>query len=355
MTTTTLEATGLDERIIDAAIGALELYAIHLGRRHGLYEHLTEPCTVAGLAAAGGVDVRYAREWLEQQAVAGLITVDDTGAPWDRRHYSLGAEQRALLVEADDPRHVSPLADMVAGIGIALDQVAQAYRSGEGVAYRRYGKAFRDGQAGINRPAFTHDLAAHWLDAVLGMRDRLAAGGRVADIGCGAGWSTIALARAFPDSEVVGVDADEASIRDARHNAAAAAVDVRFEVADATALEERGPFDLVMILETLHDLARPTHALRAAKRALAEGGAVLVADEKVAPAFAAPGDQLERMMYGWSVVHCLPAALADQPSAALGTVLRSSVVETLARDAGFEQVHKSNIDAGFFELYALQP
>ncbi len=193
------------------------------------------------------------------------------------------------------------------------------------------------------------------LDAVPGVRDRLAAGGRVADVGCGAGWSTIALARAFPNSDVVGVDADEASITDARHNAAAAAVDVHFEMADATTLDGNGPFDLVVILETLHDLAQPTVALRAAKAALAEEGAVLVADEKVASSFTALGDQLERMMYGWSVVHCLPAALADQPSAALGTVLRSTMVETIAHDAGFGRVEKSDIDAGFFDLYVLSP
>ncbi|MDJ0925743.1 MAG: methyltransferase domain-containing protein [Acidimicrobiia bacterium] len=346
-------AVALDERLIASTVGALELFSIHLGRNLGLYEALDEPRTVAELAETSGIDSRYSREWLEQQAVAGFVTVDDPELTWNRRRYWLDADQHALFARPEHLSHVSPLADMVVGIGQVLPDVANAFSSGGGVPYPNYGASFRDGQAGINRPAFTHELATTWLGAVPDVAERLNQGGRVADLGCGAGWSTIALARAFPNCEVVGIDNDRASIADARANAAAAGVAVRFEWTDASELN--GPYDLVLILEALHDLAAPVGVLRQVRRTLAGHGAVLVADEKVNDRFVAPGDELERMMYGWSVVHCLPATLAEEGSAGIGTVLRPDLVATLAGDAGFTSTELSDIDAGFFNLYTLRP
>lgn len=287
---TAVTAETLDERIVNATIHALELQSIHLGRSLGLYARLTEPRTVAELATQAGIDPRYAREWLEQQAVAGFISVDASTAQggddgWDHRRYHLDPHQRAVLLTPDDPQHAAPLADMVAGVGTVLDRLADAYLSGDGVPYAVYGDAFRNGQAGINRPAFTHDLTGSWLHAVPAVAGRLALGGRIADLGCGAGWSTIALAREFPAAEVVGVDTDPASIDDAVSNAAAAGVDVRFELADAAELASGDPYDLVVILESLHDMARPVEVLAAVREALAPGGTVLVADEKVAARF----------------------------------------------------------------------
>lgn len=346
-------AVALDDRLVDSAIGALELFSIHLGRNLGLYEALNKPRTVAELAEATGIDNRYSREWLEQQAVAGFVAVDDPDLAWDRRRYSLTDDQHALFARPEHLSHVSPLADMVAGIGQVLPDVAAAFTTGGGVPYPNYGASFRDGQAGINRPAFSHELADNWLQAVPDVAERLSRGGRIADLGCGAGWSTIALAKAFPNCKVVGIDNDPASVADARANAQAAGVHVRYECIDASELD--GPYDLVLILEALHDMAAPTEVLRHAREAIASDGALLVADEKVAEQFTAPGDELERMMYGWSVVHCLPAALAEEGSAGIGTVLRPDLVATLATDAGFASTELSDIDAGFFNLYTLRP
>ena len=345
----------LDERLIGSAISALEMYSIHLGRSLGLYEALAEPRTAQDLAAEAGIDIRYAQEWLEQQAVAGFIEVDRVDVDWDERIYSLRPDQSALFASPEDASHVSPLADMVVSVGQVLEDVAAAFRNGGGVPYRNYGHLFRQGQGGVNRPAFTHDLAANWLQAVPDIVARLRGGGRIADLGCGTGWSTIALARAFPNAEIVGIDADEASIIEAAENAASVGVSVEFMTADAGDLAKGGPYDLVLILEALHDMAAPQQVLGAVRRALATNGALLVADEKVAEQFTAPGDELERFMYGWSVVHCLPASLAEEGSAAIGTVLRPDVVRNLAGAAGFGSVEVSDIDAGFFNLYTLRP
>jgi len=353
---TTMTTTTLDQRVLDAAIGALELFGIHLGSRLGLYDALLGgAATVAEVAAAAGIAPRYAREWLEQQAVAGVLTVDDVAADAQARRYTLPEAHVGVVADPVALDHLAPLAGLVVGIAAVLDEVADAYRSGGGVPYARYGADFRRGQGAINRPAFTSALVEEWLPALGPAVERLATGGRLADLGCGQGWSSIAVARAFPGAEVWGVDSDPASIAEARAAAEDHDVTVRFECADAGALAEAGPFDVVTVLEALHDMARPVDVLAAARAALAADGVVLVADEAVAPTFTAPGDDLERMMYGWSITHCLPAAMAEQPSAAIGTVIREGTVRELATGAGFGRVDVLDVDGGFFRLYALRP
>lgn len=352
---TTEEA--LTARLLEGATQALELYGIFLGKELGLYDVLRcgARVTASELAAAAQIDGRYAREWLEQQAVAGLLLVEDPSAAAEVRRYWLPPEHSNVLAEEDHPAHLAPLAQMVAGIGGALDHVVAAYRTGAGVPYPEFGAAFRRGQSGINRPVFLNDLINAWIPAMPDVHAALSTSEtRVADVGCGAGWSTIAMARAYPCAEVIGFDADEASVNDARHNAEMRGVSVRFTVRDAEAVVSEGPFDLVMVLEALHDMSRPREVLQAVRHALAPGGSVLIADEKVAEHFHAPADDLERLMYGWSIVHCLPVSRAEQPSAAIGTVIRPDTVRALAAEAGFTQVDVLSVDGGFFRLYRLR-
>jgi 2-polyprenyl-3-methyl-5-hydroxy-6-metoxy-1,4-benzoquinol methylase len=348
----------LTSRVLESTIHALEVYGIYLGKELGLYAALASdgPLTPPQLAGEAGIAPRYAREWLEQQAVAGFLVVDEPSAPADQRRYRLPMEHRNVLVTQDHPAHLAPLTQMVAGIGGALQDVLAAYRHGGGVPYPSYGAAFRSGQAGINRPAFQSDLVERWIPAAADLHERLVSSAlRVADVGCGVGWSTLAMARAFPRAEVIGFDADEASIADARQNADRQHVSVRFEVRDATAITDQGPFDLILVLEALHDMSRPVEVLGSLRQALARGGCVIVADEKVADRFQAPGDETERLMYGWSIVHCLPVSLAESPSAAIGTVIRAEAMRDLAGAAGFARVDVLPVDAGFFRLYRLSP
>jgi 2-polyprenyl-3-methyl-5-hydroxy-6-metoxy-1,4-benzoquinol methylase len=179
----------------------------------------------------------------------------------------------------------------------------------------------------------------------------------VADIACGAGWSSIAIALAYPAAEVDGFDLDALSIELARRNAAAAGVAdrVRFHLRDAADADLAGGYDLVLICEALHDLSRPVEALRTMRRLANETGAVLVVDERVAETFTAPGDDLERLFYGFSVLCCLPAGMAEQPSAATGTVLRPTTLRRYAREAGFRDAEVLPIEHDLFRLYRLIP
>jgi SAM-dependent methyltransferase len=360
MTSAVLDRTdALAERLIGATLGALELYAVYLGTELGLYRALDEdgPLVSHELAEITGIAPRYAREWLEQQAVAGLIEVEDTGAAPAERRYALAADQARVLVDHEDAAHVAPFAHMLAGIGRVLPEVVEAYRTGGGVPYEAYGRDFRHGQGHVNRPAFTHELPCEWLASMPDVLARLETGrpARVADVGCGQGWSTIAVAQEFLYAQVDGLDLDPGSIADARRHAEEAGLNgrLRFLEGDAEGLPAHGPYDLILLLEALHDLARPVDALAAARAALTDGGTVLVVDERVAERFTAPGDEVDRMMYGWSVAHCLPSQLAEEPSAATGTVMRPDAVRDYAAAAGFSDVEVLPVENHFFRLYRL--
>jgi 2-polyprenyl-3-methyl-5-hydroxy-6-metoxy-1,4-benzoquinol methylase len=354
----------LVEQLFHASTGALELMHVYLGDRLGLYAALAQVDDVspAELARGAGISERYAREWLEQQAVAGMLDVASDDGDGQSRRYRLPPGAADVLCTADSLYLLAPLGAMVAGIGQALPQVVQAFRSGGGVPYAAYGAEIRDGIARLNRPMFVNQLATEWIPAMPDIDARLRREdppGRVADLGCGSGWSAIALARGYPAARVDGIDSDEASIEDAKRNVAAAAVAdrVTLTVRDAAdAGTEAGAdvrYDLVTLFETLHDMAHPVAALRTARDLLAPGGAVLVADERVGEAFTAPGDELERFNYGWSALHCLAAALVEPDSAGTGTVIRPDTVRRYAHEAGFREVTVLPIEHDFWRFYRL--
>ena len=350
----------LVERIFTASIGALELAAIHVGDRLGFYRSLAEDgvATPSELATRTGTAERYVREWLEQQAVAGLLSVDDARAEADERRYSLPAEHREVLVEQEDVNFLAPLARLTIGVLGPLEQLLEAYRTGRGVPYEAYGDDTREGIGALNRPMFVNQLA-DWLAAIPEVDRRLRAqpAARVADIACGTGWSSIAIARAYPNVTVDGFDLDAASVATARENVVQAGLAGRVHPAvhDAADPDLSGRYDLVTIFEALHDMDYPVQALQAARRLLADGGSVVIGDERVAELFAAPGDELERFNYGWSVLHCLAVGMTYDDSAGTGTVIRPDTVRAYAREAGFSRVDVLPIEHDFWRFYRLGP
>lgn len=346
------------ERIYDNVQGALDLLVVYLGDRLGLYQVLADgsPLTAPELAARAGIAPRYAREWLEHQAVAGYLEVDDVGAAADARHYSLPAAHAEVLLDDESLAHVAPLARFVVGTAQVLPKLLDAYRTGGGVDWAEYGPDVIEAQEASTRPQFT-TFMADWIAALPDVAGRLRSGGRVADVACGAGWSSISIARAFPTARVVGLDVDRHSIARARANVEAAGVAdrVSFELADAATSQGAGRYDLVTIFEAVHDMSNPVGVLASARALLAPGGAVLIADERVAEQFIAPGDAAETMFYAYSVTCCLPCAMVDQPSAATGTVMRPSTLERYAKEAGFGGFAVLPIENEGFRFYRLDP
>jgi 2-polyprenyl-3-methyl-5-hydroxy-6-metoxy-1,4-benzoquinol methylase len=350
------------EQVYTGVIGALETLHVYLGDRLGLYTALwalDDGASSSELAGQAGITERYAREWLEQQAVSGLVDlVDDNGDPRARR-YRLPPEVAEVMTDRDNLNYLAPLAPMVAGIWGALPDVLEAFQTGGGVPYEAYGTDVRNGIARLNRPGFLQQLASEWIAAMPDIEARLRNNTdpppRIADLGCGTGWSSIALALAYPAARVDGIDLDEASITEARQNAENSGVADRLQFHRASAGEAvlDGQYDLVTFFETVHDMAYPVAALQAAATMLATGGAVLVGDEKVAERFSAPGDDLERFNYGWSAVHCLPAAMTVPDSAATGTVMRPAALKRFARQAGFSSVTVLEIEHDFWRFYRL--
>jgi SAM-dependent methyltransferase len=356
-TTGTTPATtdALVERLFGAVLATMDLHAVYLGDRLGYYRALTGgPLTSAELAGRTGTAERYAREWLEQQAVTGLLETDpalDAG----RRRYTLPDAYIAPLTEDLDLSHLAPLAQAVIGFVKQTDKLVEAFRSGGGVSWAEHGADAREGQAAANRPLFLGPLGREYLPSIPDVDAVLRAGGRVADVGCGLGWSSIGIALAYPHATVDGYDVDLPSVAAARRNAREAGVGdrVRFHAVDAATVDEPA-YDAVFAFECVHDLSDPVGVLAAMRRLAGERGAVVVMDERVAETFTAPGDEVERLMYGYSLMCCLADGMAHAPSVATGTVMRPSTLRRYAVEAGFADVDILDIANDVFRFYRLR-
>jgi 2-polyprenyl-3-methyl-5-hydroxy-6-metoxy-1,4-benzoquinol methylase len=348
------------ERLLQSTAGVFDIFTVYIGDKLGFYNVLADDgsLTSAELASRTGTHERYVREWLEQQTVAGILEVEDANAEAGARRFYLPRGHDEVLTDRDSLSYLPPLAQLAAGAVRPLPSLLQAFRSGGGVPYRDYGADFREGQARVNRASFLQLIGKEWVPAMPDVQERLQADppARVADIGCGAGWSAIGTAQSYPKAEVDGFDLDAPSIELARANAleAGLADRVRFQHRDAGDRELAGQYDFVMTFECIHDLSDPVAVLGSMRRLVKENGAVLVVDERVGETFQATGSDVDWMMYGWSVLHCLPAGMADQPSAGTGTVMRPDTLRGYAREAGFRDIEILPIDNFFFRFYRLR-
>lgn len=239
--------------------------------------------------------------------------------------------------------------------GPALPRRLDAYRTGAGVSWDELGDHAREGQSDANRPWFEQQLAGA-LASVEDLHERLARPGvRVLDLGCGGGWSTIALSRAYPAAAIHGVDIDEPSVSMATANAQAVGVadQVRYSHGDAADLPADS-YDVAFAFECVHDMPQPVDVLTAVRKSLTPGAPLIVMDEAVAESFAPDGDEVERLMYGFSLLVCLPDGRSSLSSAATGTVMRPSRLREYAGAAGFGEFEVLPIaDFSFFRFYRL--
>jgi len=346
-------------RLFEASLGMGELLTVYLGDTLGLYRVLetSSPLTPAELAQRAGIFERYAREWLEQQAAAGILSVDDPAAAHDERRYTLPAGHAEPLLDLDSPYSMAPLCKSFVAIARSMPELASAFRTGALVGWSSYGRDLTEAQGDFNRPWLLGSLGTEYLPSIEDLHDRLASepGARVADIACGVGWAAISLARAYPNITVDGYDLDELSIELARENAERSGVAdrVRFEARDAADPALESQYDLAVVVEAIHDLSQPVSVLSAIRKMLKPGGTLIVADERTEDAFVAPASETERLFYTYSVLCCLPSAMEDHTSAGTGTVMRMSTFRDYATSAGFGDVSVLPIEHDFLRFYRL--
>jgi 2-polyprenyl-3-methyl-5-hydroxy-6-metoxy-1,4-benzoquinol methylase len=351
----------LQERLFTSAWQSLELMSVYLGDRLGLYRalHADGPTTAPELARRAGIAERYALEWLEGQAASGFLTVDDVTAPPRQRRFALPEAYAEVLTDRDSPYYAASLATDVGAIGPVLPRLLRVFRTGEGIPLQEYGPELVEAQGDFNRSWLKAYLGREYLPSIPDVHHRLTSGpARVADLACGAGWAAIAVARAYPQVTVDGYDVDSRAIDLARTHAADEGLSgrVNFTVHNLTQPVNQGGYNLAIVIEAVHDLPRPVEFLRTARQMLSPGGVAIVADEKAGETFTAPAHgELDPLLYAASIFSCLPIALAEQPSAATGTVIRPETMRRYAAEAGFGRVEiLDSIDHDSLRFYRLE-
>lgn len=348
------------DKVAESLGGMMQIHMIYIGNRFGFYRALARegPLSSVDLAHRSGTNERYVREWLEYQTITGVLTVDDPARDPTERQFSIPGGHVPVLADEEDVNYLAPLAQLGVGLVHPFQRLLRAFQTGEGIPFEDYGIDLLEGQAGQNRNLFLYELPSDILPAIPDIHNRLQADppARIADIGCGFGWSSIGLAKNYPDVQVDGYDLDKSSIERAQANATAAGLDerVRFHHKDAGDPALGGTYDLVTAFECIHDMPDPVSVLKTMRRLANENGTVLVMDERVGDEFTGQDESgVEFLMYGFSVLHCLPVGLADQPSVGTGTVMRTNMLRQYARNAGFSDIEVLPIDNVFFRFYRL--
>ncbi|HZM65010.1 MAG TPA: class I SAM-dependent methyltransferase [Nakamurella sp.] len=324
--------------------------SVVVGHRLGLYRALADaPATPAELAARTGTDPRYVAEWLAGQAAGGYIRHDATTGS-----YSMTEEQAFALADPNGPN--LPAAFVLAlGMLRAEPRITEAFRTGGGVGWHEHDPDVFTGTEAFFRPGYAANLVPSWLPALEGVVSKLEAGGRVADVGCGLGVSSVLLAQAYPESTIVGSDYHEKSIDLARKRAGDAGVTDRttFEVASAQAFTGSG-YDLVTAFDCLHDMGDPLGAARHIREALTPDGTWLIVEPTAGDSVADNLNPVGRMYYSASTFLCVPNGLSQPGGYALGAQAGEAAIRQVVTDAGFTRFRRA-AETPFNLIYEARP
>jgi ubiquinone/menaquinone biosynthesis C-methylase UbiE len=336
--TTTVDTTKLDALLgtMVNEIGAAANAALLLiGDKLGLFRALAgDALTPAGLAAKTGTHERYIREWLASQAASGLVMYDAGSGT-----FTLSPEQVAVFADDDSPVNMTGGFYSLAAVFAAEPKLTEAFRTGAGVGWGEHCNCLFCGVERFFRPGYKAHLIGEWLPALDGMVAKLERGAKVADVGCGHGASTLIMAKAFPNSEFVGIDFHEASIAHAREHAASLG-NVRFEAARAQDFRGSG-FDLVTMFDALHDMGDPVGAARHARKALKSDGTLMLIEPMAGDSLAENLNPVGRIFYAFSTSVCVPASLGQEVRAALGAQAGQKRLAEVVREAGFSRVRRA--------------
>jgi 2-polyprenyl-3-methyl-5-hydroxy-6-metoxy-1,4-benzoquinol methylase len=321
-----------------------------IGNRLGLYRALAQgPATSVQFAERTGYHERYLREWLRNQAAGGYVSYDaSTG------EFFLTEEQAFCLADPNGP-NIS--AGFLIGLGYlrAEPRITEAFRTGEGVAWHEHNEDVFVGCDAFYRPGYVAELVPNWIPAVDGLHDKLTAGGRVADLGCGLGTSSVLMAQAYPRTTIVGSDYHPESIELARKKAAEAGVGdrVSFEVATAQTFGGTG-YDLVTTFDALHDMGDPVGAARRVREALAEDGTWLLVEPNASDVVEENFNPVGRLYYAGSTFLCVPNGLSQTGGYALGAQAGEAAIREVATAAGFTRFRRA-AESPFNLVYEIRP
>jgi 2-polyprenyl-3-methyl-5-hydroxy-6-metoxy-1,4-benzoquinol methylase len=338
------------DKVFADMAGAMTAGMGYVGVKTGLFRAMAGkgPMRAEELAAAAGLQPRYVEEWLKGMASAGYLDYDPAAGS-----YRLPEEHGFLLASDDTDHFMGGLFAMAPVLLRVAPEVAAAFARGGGVTFSDFGPDVVVALDLVNRGQYEQRLTGYWLKALPDVALRLAEGGRALDVGCGAGRVPIALARDFPKAEIVGIDPDRESIRQAKAAAAAAGVaeHVRFLAATTGEIEKGAGFDLITACDCLHDFVAPERTLGEMRALLAPGGTLFIVEPRA-------GDRLEdnftpigTMFYGFSLFHCMTQSLAGG-GPGLGTCLGPARTEALVRAAGFRQFERLDIRSPVNLFYA---
>jgi SAM-dependent methyltransferase len=344
---TTTEVPTIDQAKLEAFVGqavtdmgaAISGLLLHLGDRLGLYRAMAGagPITATTLAEWTGTSERYVREWLGNQAAGGYVVHDPAGGT-----YELPPEQAMVLADEDSPVFLAGAFETIASCYADHALFIDAFQTGAGVAWQRHDHRLFSGVVRLFRPSYAAYLVGQWLPALTGVVEKLEAGARVADVGCGAGASTVIMADAFERSTFVGIDPHAPSIHAAREAADRAGVSgrTRFEAVPAKELPAGG-YDLVCLFDALHDLGDPVGAARRIREAMAPDGTLLLVEPNAGDSLPDNLNPVGRTYYGLSTVVCTPASLAQEVGLALGAQAGEAALTAVLHEAGFSRVRRA--------------
>jgi SAM-dependent methyltransferase len=337
--------------------GALTAALIWLGDHLGLYREMQGAghLTSHELAARLGLSERWVREWLHGQTAAGYI--DYRG---DER-FELSAEAASVLADEDHPAFAAGgMHHLPFLLGEVLQRIPEAFRTGLGLTYDELGQEAAQGVERMLAPWFRHALVPVALPALDGVVEKLEAGAKVADVGCGAGVALIKMAEAFPASEFHGYELSRHALDRAAENLAAAGLsNVTFHDVREEVLTEDASFDLITTFDCIHDMAHPTDAIRAIRAAIKPDGTWFIADIHCGASLEenlAEGNPMLPMLYGFSVLCCMSSSLSTPEGEGLGTVgFGEAKARQMTREAGFTRFERHDFDNPLNAYYEVRP
>jgi len=322
-----------------------------IGEKLGLYKALAKrPMTSAELAAETKTDERYVREWLASQAAGGYITYDEKAGT-----FSLSQEQAFTLADEGSPAYLPGAFELALGSLAAVPRIAESFRSGAGMGWHEHSEGVFHGCEKFFRPGYAANLVTNWIPALHGVNEKLKAGARVADVGCGKGASTLLLAKAYPKSRFFGFDYHDKSIEAAREYAKRDGVAdrVSFEVVKAKEFPGND-YDFVAVFDCLHDMGDPIGAAKHVRRSLANDGTWMIVEPFANDQLKDNLNPVGRVYYSFSTLLCTPCSRSQEVGLCLGAQAGERRIRDVVTSAGFSRFRRAT-ETPFNIIYEARP